>query len=463
MSGPNKIDQASARSVGPSAREIFEQDGDNPPAFITDDSYTSLGTETLAPERYTSRAFHDLEMKHMWTRVWQMACREEEIPKSGDYIVYDIGDISVIVVRDADNQINAFLNACRHRGTQLRETGTRGNVGRFRCPFHGWTWNTDGSLSSIPCRWDFPEVTDEGYKLSSVQVGTWGGFVFINLDPDAESLESYLDMLPSHFKRWPLEDRFLTANVQRQLNCNWKVALEAFLEAYHVIQTHPQALPFTGDSNTKYDVWGDNVSRLLTWSGIPSPHMESPPSDEDITSMLIFGVGTEARAEGMELPKAPSARHALAELLKAQMKDAFGADLSHLTVTELVDSTQYFLFPNFCPWLTPALPLVYRFRPFGNDPDKCLMEAQLLHPVPDDGPRPDPVPRRELGPDVPFTDAPELNQISPVFEQDMGNLHRIQKGLKTAKEGVTLGDYQEIRIRHFHQTLDKYLAAGQRA
>ncbi len=461
MSDVKPIEKQGARSIGPTAEDIFSQDGDNPPSFITEESYESLGNQTLAPERYTSREFHDLEMKYMWTKVWQMACREEEIPKVGDYLVYEVGDISVIVVRSQEDKFDAFLNACRHRGTQLRESGARGNVSQFRCPFHGWTWEIDGTLQSIPCRWDFPEVTDEGYRLSSVQVDTWGGYVFINLDPSAESLENYLGVLPSHFERWPLEDRYLTANVQRQLNCNWKVALEAFLEAYHVVQTHPQALPFTGDSNTKYDVWGDNISRLLTWSGIPSPHMDNPPSDEDITSMLVYGVGTEARAEGMDLPDAPTARHALAELLKAQMKEVYKADLSHLTITEIVDSTQYFVFPNFCPWLAPSLPLVYRFRPFGNDPDKCLMEAQLLHPVPDEGPRPEPVTRRELGPDDPFTDAPELNQISPVFEQDMGNLHRIQKGLKAAREGVTLGNYQEIRIRHFHKTLDKYLEAGQ--
>ncbi len=269
MSQAKPVERIGGRSIGPSADDVFQLDGDNPPNFLTKDSYESLGNATLAPDRYTSQEFHDLEMKHMWTKVWQMACREEEIPKAGDYVVYDIGDFSVIVVRSKDQTIDAFLNACRHRGTQLRESGTRGNMSRIRYPFHGWTWDLDGELQSIPCRWDFPEVTDEGYKLSSVKVATWGGFVFINLDPDADSLENYLGVLPSHFERWPLENRFLTANVQRQLNCNWKVALEAFLEAYHVVQTHPQALPFTGDSNTKYDIWGGQCQ--------PSAHMVRYP------------------------------------------------------------------------------------------------------------------------------------------------------------------------------------------
>ena len=131
---------------------------------------------------------------------------------------------------------------------------------------------------------------------------------------------------------------------------------------------------------------------------------------------------------------------------------------SDLSAAEIVDSTEYFVFPNFCPWLTPALPLVYRFRPDGNDHERCIMDVMLLHPIPDDGPRPDPAPLRILGDDDSFLEAPELNQISPVFEQDVSNFERVHKGLKTSKKGATLGNYQEARIRHLHLTLDKYLA-----
>ncbi len=454
------LNPGEARSAGDSAAEIFEADGDNPPAFVADESYEFLGDEVLPAERWTSRAFHDLEIEHMWKKVWQMACREEQIPEVGDHIVYEIGDYSFIVMRSGEDEIKAFKNACLHRGTQLRPTGSEGHLEQIRCPFHGWTWNVSGSLKEIPCRWDFPHVKDEAYSLPEVKVGTWDGFVFINMDPDCESLEDYLGILPDHFQRWPNKDRFMTANVRKPLNCNWKVALEAFLEAYHVVETHPQAIPFTGDSNTKYDLWGDKISRLLTPSGVPSPHMETPPSQDELNEMLMYGAGTEARAEVAPLEPGETPRSRLSAALKQAMKDGFGADLSHLSITEIVDSTEYFLFPNFCPWLTPALPLVYRFLPKGNDPDWCWMDVMLLHPVPDNGPRPDPAPFRELAADEPFTDAPELNLISPVFEQDVSNMPWIQKGLKATERGVTLGNYQEARIRQFHQTLDKYLERG---
>ena len=97
----NKIslNPGAARSAGTSANAIFTLDGDTPPAFITDDSYTFLGDSVLPAERWTSRDAHDLEIERMWKKVWQMVCREEQIPEVGDYLVYDIGDYSFIVLR----------------------------------------------------------------------------------------------------------------------------------------------------------------------------------------------------------------------------------------------------------------------------------------------------------------------------------------------------------------------------
>ena len=449
-----------ARCPGQSVQDILDRDGDNPPAHLREQSYRYLGSEDLDPSRYTSREFARLEMELMWTKVWQYACREEQIPEVGDHIVYDIGEYSFIITRVAEDDIRAYYNACLHRGTQLRASGEHGNVGQFRCPFHGFTWNLDGSLKEIPCEWDFPHIDKENFNLPQARVGTWDGCVFINMDEDAEPLEDFLGVLPDHFKRWPLKDRFMSANVKRILPCNWKVALEAFIESYHVVETHAQVTPITGDANTQYDIWGDNVSRLYTPQGVPSPHVQDPLSEKQLAEMVSLGVGAVEREGEFELKEGETARSIFAESIVGEMKERFGADVSKLTITELIDPIEYFLFPNFFPWFNFSLPLIYRFLPYGDDPDWCTMEAILLHPLPDDGTRPDPAPLTLLGPDEPFTSAPELNQISPVFEQDVSNMPRVQRGLKTLarKKGVTLGNYQEIRVRHFHQTLDKYLA-----
>ena len=145
-------------------------------------------------------------------------------------------------------------------------------------------------------------------------------------------------------------------------------------------------------------------------------------------------------------------------MLRGDLERKYGADLSRLSITELLDNIEYFLFPNFFPWFNFSLPLIYRFRPNGDDHETSIMDVMLLHPVPDEGPRPEPAPLRILRPDQPFTEAPELDQISMIFEQDVSNMPRIQKGLNSLEKGVTLGNYQEIRLRHMHRLLDRYVA-----
>jgi phenylpropionate dioxygenase-like ring-hydroxylating dioxygenase large terminal subunit len=405
----------------------------------------------IARERYFSYAFHRLEVERMWSRVWQMACREEQIPEVGDSIVYEIVDASLIVVRTAPDEIRAFHNSCLHRGTQLR-TGS-GNVDCFRCPFHGFTWNLDGSFREMPCPWDFPHVDPASFGLPEAQVGTWGGFVFVNLDPAAAPLEAYLEDLPWHFAEWPLEERSITAHVVRIMPCNWKVALEAFIEAYHTVAVHPQLLRTTGDSMTEYDVYGSRVSRMITPVGMKSEHVDREVDDAEILqAMFITSDADVALADGTTV------RNVLADQIRATLHERTGADWSHISDTEALDGIEYFLFPNFMPWAGFLTPLVYRFRPNGDDPDSAVIDIMLLEPVPEGEDRPAPVPTRYLGPDEKFSDAPELGYLGRILNQDGSTFGRIQRGLHASvKPTITLARYQESRIRHFHATLDTYL------
>ncbi len=167
-----------ARCPGPSARDVLDADGDQPPAALLAQKYKYLGDDDLSLDRYTSQAFYDLEMEKMWSKTWQWACREEHIPKAGDYYVYDIGDYSVLVVRGADEQIRAFVNSCPHRGMQFCDAGEQGSGKQFlRCPFHGMSWHLDGSLREIPCRWDFPHVDEDNFGLTELPCDIWGGVV----------------------------------------------------------------------------------------------------------------------------------------------------------------------------------------------------------------------------------------------------------------------------------------------
>ena len=124
-------------------------------------------------------------------------------------------------------------------------------------------------------------VNPEEESLPEVQVGRWGGFIFINPDPNAESFDSFAGTLGEHFSSWPLERRYKEAHVSKILRCNWKVAQEAFMEAYHVVATHPQILAGIGDANSQYDVYG-NFARAITPNGTPSPHLAYDPSEQEM-------------------------------------------------------------------------------------------------------------------------------------------------------------------------------------
>jgi phenylpropionate dioxygenase-like ring-hydroxylating dioxygenase large terminal subunit len=424
------------------------------PESLRATSTVRMDDADIPRQRYFDPDFHRLEVERVWQRVWQMACREEQIPLVGDSLVYEIVDASLIIVRTAPNEIRAFHNSCLHRGTQLR-TGS-GNVAGFRCPFHGFTWNLDGSFREMPCPWDFPHVDAANFPLPEAQVGTWGGFVFVNLDAEAPPLTEYLEELPRHFAAWPLEARYLTAHVVRVMACNWKVALEAFIEAYHTVAVHPQLLRTTGDTVTEYDVYGRRVSRMITPVGVTSEHVDREVDDAEILAAMFITADEDVTSS-----EGSTARQVLADQMRASLRERTGRDHSHISDAEALDGIEYFLFPNFMPWAGFLTPLVYRFRPHGNDPDSCVVDIMLLDPVPDNGPRPAPAATRYLGEGETFADAPELGFLGRVLNQDGATFGRIQRGLHASvKPGVTLARYQESRIRHFHATLDAYLTGA---
>jgi len=408
----------------------------------------------VARARYTSRAVHDLEVDRVWRRVWQMACREEQVPEVGDCVVYAAPGVSLVVVRSAPGELRAFHNSCLHRGTQLRTQP--GHIGELRCPFHGFTWDLDGSFAGMPCPWDFPHVDAASFGLPEARVGTWGGFVFVTVDPEAEPLEDYLEILPEHFAPWDLGDRYLAAHVVGAVPCNWKVALEAFIESYHTVAVHPQLLTTSGDAQTQYDVYEGvrHVNRMITPVGIASEHVGHPVAEQDIVDAMFL---TKDDPDAV-VPDGSTARQVLADRTRRRLAERTGGDYSTVTDCEALDAIEYFVFPNFVPWAGYTTPLAYRFRPDGDDHRRAVMDVMLLEPVPVGGPRPAPSPTRHLADGERWADAPELGYLGRILDQDTATLARVQRGLE-ASDGpaVTLASYQESRIRHFHDTLGSYL------
>ena len=137
------------RSAGISYQQLLDSDTRPVPEVLRLESARDLPVVRVPLERYTSQAFHDLEVEKLWKKAWQMACREEELTEVGDTVVYEIAHLSFLVVRSAPNEIKAYYNACLQRGRRLRDES--GRVPELRCPFHGWTWNLDGSLKGVTC------------------------------------------------------------------------------------------------------------------------------------------------------------------------------------------------------------------------------------------------------------------------------------------------------------------------
>ena len=443
------------RCPGPSYQEILDGDKNEAPAILRETASDALGAHDLPADVYLSADYHRREVEELWRRVWQIAGRIEDVAKPGDSFVYDIGDDSLLVLRTKTGELRAYVNACLHRGTRLREEA--GPLERIRCPFHGFTWNLEGDLSDVPCRWDFPQIDDENFRLPRAHVDTWGGFVFVNFDPEAGSLADYLEDLPRHFERWPLEDRFIAARVERRVACNWKVAIEAFIETFHVIGVHPANLPFFGDANSQYDVWPErrHYNRMLNASGTPSPHLRGELSDQRIVDIAArFGMVEP----GTRVPEGANARTVMVEASRKRMSETLGIRTEGFSDAEVQDVIQYSLFPNVVLFGGLGSPLFYRARPNGNDPNSCLFEVMLLLPVKAGVEPPAPAERRFLQDHEKWSDVPELSYFGPVLDEDQAIMPRVQRGLRASrKASISLGVYQESRIRHFRRTLEEYV------
>ncbi len=444
-------EKTTARSPGIAYQALLDTDTHPVPAILRMQSPARLGDADLSIDRYVSAAYHEREVEKLWKRVWQLACREEHIPEVGDHVVYDVANLSFVVMRVAPGQIKAFPNACLHRGRRLKDYD--GRCSEIKCPYHGFTWRLDGRFKRAPAEWDLQHVEPEKFALPEARVGTWAGFVMINPDPNAEPLEKFLGDAIPHFARWQLENRWVEVHVAKIIEANWKIAQEAFAEAYHVGATHPQASAYLGDTNSQIDCW-ENFARSVTPSLTPSPLLAWTPSEDDmLRAMLDVRLGEPLP---LAIPPGKTAREVAAANARDRWRPMMGDLVDQWSDAELVDNLTYTVFPNLHPW-GAVNRIVYRLRPNGNDHRSSIMEVLYLSPF--SGRRPPPARVRELAADEPWTEAKELGLLAKVFEQDTFNMKQVQRGLEASrKPGVTLTSYQESKVRWLNHKLDSWLA-----
>ncbi len=435
------------RSPGATYQELLDQDSHEVPEVLRLQSPKDLGLQEFSKDRYTTAEYHEKEVEHLWKKVWQFACREEDIPEPGDHYRYDIAGMSFLIVRNETGEIKAFPNACLHRGRMLKEFD--GNATELRCPFHGFAWHLDGCLKDIPGRWDFPQVSDEEFSLPEISVGTWAGFVFINPDQNCGPLDEFLSDLANQFERWDLGGLYKQAHVAKVMPCNWKIAQEAFCEAYHVNATHPQILRGIGDANSQVDVW-ENCARVITPGITPSPHLDYEITDEDSLRAMM---DIPPDGEVPQVPPGMNARAFMAAISREGLRPNAGPKVDEYCDAEIVDSIDYTQFPNFHPW-GAYNKIVYRFRPNGNDHRTSIMECLQLMPFVGD--RPPAAKVHWLKEDEKWSSA--LGFLGKVFDQDAFNMPKVQMGLEsTYKPGITLSGYQEGKVRWLHEKLTEWV------
>lgn len=206
----------------------------------------SLGTHKLPVEHYVSPEFYEREKAQIFRRCWLLAGRAEDLRAPGDYFVFEVTPVeaSVIIIRGKDGEIRAFYNACTHRGARLLNRAS-GCAKVMTCDFHGWVFDPAGKLVDVPGSDLFADDFDRSREgLREVALDTWGGFVFINLDPKPQwTLREYMLPLNDAF------DAYLGGQPWRwsfgwkaSFRANWKLPVDAQIEGYHADQTHRKTI-----------------------------------------------------------------------------------------------------------------------------------------------------------------------------------------------------------------------------
>ena len=195
---------------------------------------------TLPPGCYTSQAFFDREVSEVFLKSWNLIGRTDYVPDIGDYFTHSIAGISLIVMRGHDHVIRAFVNACRHRGAKLLDGA--GNCGSIHCPYHAWVYHTDGTLRIAASMQGALNFNNEEFGLTEVWLEIWAGFLFVNCNPTAESLSSYLGRLGEFTDSYDFASMVTTKRCEYRVRTNWKCYIENSLENLHLPVVHKKSI-----------------------------------------------------------------------------------------------------------------------------------------------------------------------------------------------------------------------------
>jgi len=411
--------------------------------------------------RYHDPDFFSLEREKLWPRVWQIACRAGDIPAPGDYTEYQIVGLSVLVVRQDDLSVKAFENACPHRATALGSGAGCFTGKQIVCPFHGWRFGIDGTCTYIYAARGFGDrqIERESVSLTECRVSERHGYVWVNLDRESPSLEDSLGEVDPLLASLELERTRVNWWRAVRIGANWKISLEAFLEAYHVLQTHPDLADGAIDDDYDADAYGYVLDEAHGhgWmhDATRSPLPERSPAELLVLNNRVLHDGVEGwttprQNEIMEDLWAKVPDELSEEQFIATFFDAMRSDAKALgtPLPERMGLALAYIFPNIALINNCGNTLLYRFRPDPGDPEACLWEIWSLSIASDAAPA------RPV-----LEHLSDQSELPPIYAQDARNMERQQLGLRSPSfSAMHYSPRYESMIPSMHRALDAYLS-----
>ena len=386
-----------ARCPAESTQDIIARDQGQAPAWAASESYEYLGSEDISKDRYTEAELRQGRVREAVDPHLAVRLPRGPHPRSRRLLRLRPRPLQLRRGRAAPRTRSRPIStpACTAAPSSSRRA-REGFAGNIKCPFHGWTWNLDGSLKEVPEKWDFPHFTS---GKTCLPAGARRAARRVRVDqhgPRRAELEDYLgEEALAHLKAWKLEDRYIYLHVQKSYPANWKLTMEAFMEAYHVGDTHPQVAPANGDVNSQYDIYGEHVDRFISTLGVVSPKLYGKYSEQDIVDNFTLGDSSAMGGSKPQLKDGERARQVMADMFRNMFEQATNTDLSGVSDTELLDTYSYTFFPNLFLFPGISLPMVYRFRPDARDHRRTIYEVMFMRPKPLTGEVPETAERRD--------------------------------------------------------------------
>lgn len=435
--------------------------------------------ENFSTERYVDPQFVDREWTDLWRDCWLLAGLESDLKTPGDFFVFDIGREQLLVSRSRTGAVHGFYNVCQHRGNRL-VTEERGQVRNFRCAYHAWTYDTDGTLKGIPYESRFSEgVPCSERSLRRVHTELWNGFVFISLAANPPPLLDYLGPVADLLAPYRFGEMLLVQDQTVHHRCNWKAVVDNFSELYHVDFIHPQHQRMVDCCNDTVHLFPNGHTGVIVPGATVNPRFPIPEEPTDIQAAQLQNLGlnpTDFKGRVLEIREAVQRR-------KREIGSDMGLDYSAFADDQLTDVWQYNLFPNAILSFTPERCWVLRPRPHPSDPGQCYFDKWTLLRFPD------PKLRKEGAPSIVGSGSSSLQSalerpedhlrpqrdvfdhqaisrgeksMTETIDQDIALLEGVQAGMASAGfDSVWLND-DEMRLQHFHREWDRRIPSETR-